>query len=40
MVSVTPLGDGISEFMALIPSVQARQIYDTVNAVAQADGRG
>jgi hypothetical protein len=36
MVSVTPLGNGLSEFMALIPSVQARQIYDTVNAVAHA----
>jgi len=36
MVSVTPLGNGLSEFVALLPSVQARQIYDTVNAVAQA----
>jgi hypothetical protein len=35
-VSVTPLGNGLSEFMALLPSVQARQIYDTVNAIAHA----
>jgi hypothetical protein len=35
-VSVTPLPDGVSELVALLPSVQARQVYDTVNAVAMA----
>jgi hypothetical protein len=33
-VTATPLGNGLSELTALLPSVQARQIYDTVNAVA------
>lgn len=35
-VAVTPLPDGVSELLALLPSVQARQVYDTVNAVAMA----
>jgi hypothetical protein len=39
-VSVTPLPDGVSELVALLPSVQARQVYDTVNAVAMAAGPG
>ncbi|HEX5016266.1 MAG TPA: DUF222 domain-containing protein, partial [Actinomycetes bacterium] len=33
-ITVTPLGNGLSEFMALLPSIQARQIYDTANAIA------
>ncbi len=40
MVCVTPLSDGVSELYALLPSVQARQIYDTVNSVAMAGGAG
>lgn len=40
MVCVTPLSDGVSELYALLPSVQARQIYDTVNSVAMAAGAG
>lgn len=35
MVTVTPLPDGVSELYALLPSVVARQIYDSVNALAQ-----
>lgn len=37
-VTVTPLFDGVSELYALLPSVQARQVYDTVNAIAQMAG--
>lgn len=37
-VTVTPLPDGVSEFTALLPSVQARQIYETVNSIANAAG--
>jgi hypothetical protein len=37
-VTLTPRADGVSELWALLPSVQARQIYDTANAVAQAAG--
>jgi hypothetical protein len=37
-VMVTPLPDGVSELSALLPSVQARQVYDTVNALARAAG--
>ncbi|HEX5016911.1 MAG TPA: DUF222 domain-containing protein [Actinomycetes bacterium] len=37
-VLLTPLANGLSELAALLPSVQARQLYDTINAVAhQAD---
>lgn len=39
-VAVTPRPDGVSELMALLPSVQARQVYDTVNALAMAQGAG
>jgi hypothetical protein len=35
-VSLTPLADGMAELAAYLPAVQARQIYDTVNAVAMA----
>ncbi len=37
-VMLTPLPDGVSELTALLPSIQARQIYDTVNAVAHEAG--
>jgi hypothetical protein len=37
-VTLTPRADGVSELWALLPSVQARQIYDTANAVARASG--
>ncbi len=39
-VTVTPLPDGVSELMALLPSVQARRVYDTVNALAMSQGTG
>ena len=39
-VILTPLADGVSEFTALLPSVQARQMYDTVNGVAHAAADG
>jgi hypothetical protein len=35
-VSLTPLADGMAELAAYLPAVQARQIYDTVNAAAMA----
>jgi hypothetical protein len=35
-VTIHQLADGMSELLALLPSVQARQIYDTVNAIAHA----
>ncbi len=35
-VMLTPLADGVSELTAILPSIQARQIYDTVNSVAHA----
>ncbi len=38
MISVTPLTDGVSELYALLPSVHARQVYDTANAVVMAAG--
>ncbi|HUV48646.1 MAG TPA: DUF222 domain-containing protein [Actinomycetes bacterium] len=37
-VMVTPLPDGVSELSALLPSIKARQVYDTVNALARAVG--
>ncbi|MEO8107141.1 MAG: DUF222 domain-containing protein [Actinomycetes bacterium] len=37
-VMLTPLPDGVSELSALLPSVQARQVYDTVNALAMNAG--
>jgi hypothetical protein len=39
-VTVSPRGDGVSELWALLPSLQARQIYDTVNALAHAVAPG
>ncbi len=33
-VSLVPLPDGVAELSALMPAVQARQIYDTLNAIA------
>jgi hypothetical protein len=35
-ITVTPLANGLSELTALLPSVQARTIYETVNAVAHS----
>lgn len=39
-ITFTPLPDGVAELSALLPGVQARQIYDTVNAMASAAGPG
>jgi hypothetical protein len=39
-VTFTPLADGVSELTALLPSVHARQLYDTVNGVAHAAANG
>jgi hypothetical protein len=39
-VTLTPLADGVSELTALLPSVHARQLYDTVNGVAHAAANG
>jgi len=39
-VTLTPLADGVSELTALLPSVQARQLYDTLNGVAHAADDG
>lgn len=33
-VTLTPLGDGVAELTAVMPAIQARQVFDTVNAVA------
>jgi hypothetical protein len=42
-VSFTPLADGVAELSALMPAVQARQIFDTLTVLAHAsdgvDGR-
>ncbi|MEO8107702.1 MAG: DUF222 domain-containing protein [Actinomycetes bacterium] len=35
---MTPLPDGVSELSALLPSVQARQVYDTINTLAMNAG--
>ncbi|MEO8106482.1 MAG: DUF222 domain-containing protein [Actinomycetes bacterium] len=37
-VTVTPLSDGVSELTAILPSIQARQIFDTVNTIAREAG--
>lgn len=37
-ISLMPLPDGVSELTALLPSIQARQIYDTANAIAAGAG--
>ena len=37
-VTLTPLPDGVAELSALMPAVQARQIYDTLNTIAHAVG--
>ncbi|HEX5018041.1 MAG TPA: DUF222 domain-containing protein [Actinomycetes bacterium] len=39
-VTLTPLADGMAELAAYLPAVQARQIYDTVNAAARAAAPG
>jgi hypothetical protein len=39
-VTLTPLADGMAEVAALLPAVQARQLYDTVNAAAYEAGAG
>jgi hypothetical protein len=38
-VTLTPLADGMAELAAYLPSVQARQLFDTVNTVATSAGR-
>lgn len=35
-VTFTPLADGVAELAALLPGVQARRLYDTLNAMAAA----
>jgi hypothetical protein len=35
-VTLTPLADGVAELSALMPAVQARQIFDTLTALAHA----
>ncbi|MFL6179607.1 MAG: DUF222 domain-containing protein [Actinomycetes bacterium] len=37
-LTLTPLADGMAELAAYLPAVQARQIYDTANAVAMSSG--
>jgi hypothetical protein len=37
-LALTPLSDGMAELAAYLPAVQARQIYDTANAVALSAG--
>jgi hypothetical protein len=39
-VTFTPLSDGVAELAALMPAIQARQIYDTVNALAHEAAAG
>ena len=38
-VTLTPLADGMAEFAAYLPSIQARRLFDTVNTVAATAGR-
>ena len=35
-VTFTPLPDGVAELAAKLPAIQARQVYDTVNILAQS----
>ena len=37
-LTLTPLADGMAELAAYLPAVQARQVYDTANAVAMSGG--
>jgi hypothetical protein len=37
-LTLTPLSDGMAELAAYLPAVQARQVYDTANAVAMSVG--
>lgn len=37
-VTLTPLADGMAELAAYLPAAQARQIYDTVHAIAMSAG--
>ena len=37
-VTFTPLSDGVSELTAILPSIQAKQIFDTVNGLAREAG--
>lgn len=39
-VSLTPLADGMAELSALLPGIQARQAYDTLNALAHRSSDG
>ncbi|MCZ3387252.1 MAG: 13E12 repeat family protein [Actinomycetia bacterium] len=39
-ITLRPVGDGMAELCALLPGVQARQAFDTINALAQAAPNG
>ena len=39
-VTLTPLADGMAELNALLPGIQARQAYDTLNALANHSNTG
>lgn len=39
-ITLRPVGDGMAELCALLPGVQARQAFDTINALAQAAPKG
>lgn len=39
-VTFNPMADGVAELAAVLPGVQARQIYDTVNAMAAGAAPG
>ncbi len=39
-VTLTPLADGMAELNALLPGIQARQAYDTLNALANRSNTG
>ena len=39
-VTLMPLADGMAELSALLPGIQARQAFDTLNALAQAAAPG
>jgi len=38
-VTLQPVADGMAELSALLPGIQARQAFDTINALAQAGGK-
>jgi hypothetical protein len=39
-VTLQPVADGMAELSALLPGIQARQAFDTLNALAQAGATG